>query len=221
MRAIWSLMLAFGLSGGAHAGPVVELFTSQGCSSCPPADEIAAELAQDDDVIVVSYHVDYWNYLGWHDTHSDPAFTERQKAYAHYALEEMIYTPQIIVNGRARVVGSRGAEVASAVMSAHKLPFELELAEGGTRLRVAARAGMEPQIVQIVPLVSEARVDIRAGENAGRTITYVNVATGVEELAQWDPAAPLDLALPDVKRPAVILIQDAGPGAMRGALRLD
>ena len=111
MKRIGSLLVAAWLAmSGTPAvaeSVVVELFTSQGCSSCPPADEIFGELAQDDRVIALAYHVDYWDYLGWEDAFASPEHTARQRAYAHAKGERTIYTPQIVVGGVDHAVGSR------------------------------------------------------------------------------------------------------------------
>jgi hypothetical protein len=127
-RLLAGLGLALGLVSGAGAlaqdarptGPVVvELFTSQGCSACPPADMMMADLAARDDVIALSLHVDYWNYLGWEDTFSQAVFTERQYGYGRAAGSTVVYTPQIIVGGQDRVMGARAMELADRI-AAHR-----------------------------------------------------------------------------------------------------
>src|SRR6476659_4167205 len=103
----------------AQAQPraVIELFTSQGCSSCPPADRLLAELARDQSLVALSWHIDYWDYLGWKDTFSQPAFTSRQKAYGVVRGDWEVYTPQVVVNGVSQVVGSDRSEIDAAVAS--------------------------------------------------------------------------------------------------------
>src|SRR5436309_10150353 len=107
----------------AHADPraVVELFTSQGCSSCPPADKIIGELAKDPSVIALSMPIDYWDYLGWKDTLADARFSARQKAYSHARGDRDVYTPQVIVNGAAHVIGSDRARIEGAMDATKKL----------------------------------------------------------------------------------------------------
>src|SRR6202049_3681479 len=106
----------------AHADPraVVELFPSQGCSSCPPADQIIGELAKDPSVIALSMPIDYWDYLGWKDTLADSRFSARQKAYSHMRGEREVYTPQVVVNGSAHVIGSDSAGIESAIGATRK-----------------------------------------------------------------------------------------------------
>src|SRR5215213_8380181 len=107
LTALGLVLLGQGASDGAIASPqaVVELFTSQGCSSCPPADALLTDLAQRPDVVALTLPVDYWDYLGWKDTLASPAFTARQRAYAHGRSDRQVYTPQIIVNGSRPCMG--------------------------------------------------------------------------------------------------------------------
>ena len=100
---------------GARADVVVELYTSQGCSSCPPADALLEQLAARDDVIALSLHVDYWDYLGWQDAFANPAFTKRQRGYAARAGSSMIYTPQMVIGGRDHIVGTKGMELSDLI----------------------------------------------------------------------------------------------------------
>ena len=206
-----------------RASVLVELFTSQGCSSCPPADEVLSAMTDDARVIPLSLHVDYWDYLGWKDKFSDAAYTARQRAYAAAAHDSMIYTPQMIVDGRARVVGSRGAEVAAAV--AHEMespsPVRMTVRRDGGRIAIEARAVGDtggPMVVQLVRYSPSERVSIREGENAGRTITYHNVVTAWQQIGKWDGAAPLrlDAAVPG-REGVVVVIQVAGGGPVLAA----
>jgi hypothetical protein len=119
------------LAGGANAGEpkaVLELFTSQGCSSCPPADKLLGEYAKRDDVLVLSFNVDYWDYLGWKDTLANPDNTERQRAYASARGDRQVYTPQVVVNGSAHVVGSNKADIEAAIAQGPGLPVKIALA---------------------------------------------------------------------------------------------
>src|SRR5438067_3710498 len=130
----------------AHADPraVVELFTSQGCSSCPPADKIIGELAKDPSVIALSMPIDYWDYLGWKDTLADARFSARQKAYSHMRGDRDVYTPQVIVNGAAHVIGSDRARIEGAIKDTGKadkvmsLPVTMSLS--GKQLTVSVAA---------------------------------------------------------------------------------
>lgn len=219
-------MLSFGLAGGAAAGEgpvVVELFTSQGCSSCPPADALLAELARRDDVLPLALHVDYWDYIGWTDSFADPAFTQRQKAYARIAGARTIYTPQMVVGGVDQLIGTKAMELGELIEKHQAEPARvaLDVAQGSARLTIRAEArGALPGVVvvQLVRFRPEETVAIGRGENAGRTITYVNIVTDWREIGRWSGAAPLALTAeaPGPDRAAVIL-QEEGPGAILAA----
>src|ERR1700750_688452 len=113
-------LILLGDAAAADPRAVVELFTSQGCSSCPPADKLLGELAKDANVIALSLPIDYWDYLGWKDTLADKRFTARQKAYSHMRGDRDVYTPQVVVNGSAHVVGSDRAKIEGAIDATKK-----------------------------------------------------------------------------------------------------
>ncbi len=196
MRAFRTVLMAaaFGLASMAQASErlvVVELFTSQGCSSCPPADKILAELTTRSDILPLALHVDYWDYIGWKDTFASPAYTKRQRGYAAAAKSRSIYTPQLVVGGVDHVIGAKPMKLAERIEEHRRLSPEVDLdlvADGGT-LRVKATA-KSPQSgkysVVLVHFTPEATVEIRRGENAGRTITYHNIVTSMEEIGRWD-----------------------------------
>src|SRR6476661_11274553 len=130
----------------AHAEPraVVELFTSQGCSSCPPADQIIGELAKDPSVIALSLPIDYWDYLGWKDTLADSRFSARQKAYSHMRGEREVYTPQVVVNGSAHVIGSDRARIEGAIDATRKsegvMSVPVSMSVSGKQINVSVAA---------------------------------------------------------------------------------
>ncbi|EPX87214.1 putative secreted protein [Rubellimicrobium thermophilum DSM 16684] len=204
---------------------VVELYTSQGCSSCPPADAMLEELARMDGVIALALHVDYWDYIGWPDSFASPLFSARQEAYAKAAGERMVYTPQVIVNGQDRVVGSDAMAV-MARLHAHAgatTPIALRLAREGGMLRIEAEssAPLPPLAVQLVRYRPSESVTIDGGENAGLTMTYANIVTAWEHVGDWDGNAPLSLLLPlSGEDPVVVLLQEHGPGRIRAAARM-
>jgi hypothetical protein len=179
----------------AHAGSdkprmVVELFTSQGCASCPPADKLLGDLARDPGVLAVSMPVDYWDYLGWKDTLADRAFTARQKAYGEVRGDRQIYTPQAVVDGFVHAVGSNqdailSAELVAAHQGALSVPLSVQVTSASVKIDVPARPGAEPATVLLVPIVRKMDVAIARGENKGRTITYTNVARNVMPLGTW------------------------------------
>ena len=133
-----------GLVGAAVAAPpvaVVELFTSQGCSSCPPADEILGELSKRQDVLALTFPVDYWDYLGWKDTLAHPLFTKRQRAYAHARGDRQVYTPQAIVNGTKPCIGSDRSELEAVTRSGQALPVAVSTTETNDAVEVHIDAG--------------------------------------------------------------------------------
>jgi hypothetical protein len=205
---------------------VVELFTSQGCSSCPPADSILADIARMDGVIALALHVDYWDYIGWPDSFAAPTHTQRQEAYARTAGEKMIYTPQIIVNGMDRVVGGDAMAVMERV-HAHAdatTPIDLRLSREGGQVRIEAEPVLlaHPLEVQVVRYLPQDEIAITGGENAGLTMAYHNIVTSWDTAGTWDGAEPLSMAVPaDGPEPVVIILQEPGPGRIRAAARLD
>ncbi|MFZ1661380.1 MAG: DUF1223 domain-containing protein [Paracoccaceae bacterium] len=215
------------LSGAAMAQSadhpaVIELYTSQGCSSCPPADALLAQMAARDDVIALALHVDYWDYIGWKDTFGNERFSARQKAYARAAGEHMVYTPQMIINGRASIVGADGADLAEVLApAADSSAPDLSLTRSGGTLQIRATSvGPLPEgtVVQLVRYIPRADVAVDRGENAGRTITYTHVVMSWNVLGKWNGASPLSLNVPaEGDQPAVVLIQAPGPGPILAA----
>jgi hypothetical protein len=212
----------------AKADPVVvELFTSQGCSSCPAADELLRQLAARDDVIALALHIDYWDYIGWKDDFANPAFTRRQKAYAHAQGNKMIYTPQMIVDGADDVVGNRAMDVAELV--AHHLadkvePVDLEIERDSSVLSIEVEA--ETQLgeadVFVVRYAPEETVDVLRGENAGKRLTYTHIVTDWQKVARWDGANALDVEVPiEGDQPIVVLVQADKNGPILAAARIN
>lgn len=232
MRQIFSVLaLSATLVGGAASGEqtngtVIELYTSQGCSSCPPADEMLKELAQRDDVIPLALHVDYWDYIGWVDDLAIPAFTARQQAFAAAAGARTIYTPQMVIGGIDHVIGSRPVEVMDQVQAHNAAPdlVEISLNRTGDTLSIEAETTQSSNgdaVVQLVRYMPEVTRDIRSGENAGRTITYANVVYSWEMAAVWDTSAPLQIeTVIEGEDPVVIIVQDGTDGPVLGAAQL-
>lgn len=219
-----------GLPGSAAAqterSVVVELYTSQGCSSCPPADDFFASLVDDPGVIPLALHVDYWDYLGWRDSFARPQHTGRQKAYAKANGAKMLYTPQIVVNGTDFVVGNKPADVVAAI--ARHLGadngFRITLRREGDRILIEAVAE-PPQDrvlrVQLVRFRPQEEVEIQHGENAGHTIDYHNIVTAWDQVAEWDAVGPFTAEAPlPGSDPAVVILQDGmGPILAAATLR--
>jgi len=216
---------------GARAGEpkaVVELFTSQGCSSCPPADEFLADLAERDEVVALSLPVDYWDYLGWKDTLARPENSDRERAYAAARGDGKVYTPQMVVNGGPAFVGSDRAAVGHAIAAA-SLPVDIDVEKTDERLEIHVAEGAVPPgrqvAVRLVVFRQKQEVPIRGGENSGRTVTYSNVVRSNQPIGLWD-GKPLDISLPAEEVMAgpghgcAVLLQveeDAGPGRILGA----
>lgn len=228
-------LAAFSLAG-AEAGEiksplgVVELFTSQGCSSCPPADKAAATLADDGDVIVLSYHVDYWNYLGWTDTMSSPENTKRQYDYSAAMGRSGVYTPQAVVNGRAEMVGTSEdklrATLAKLKSDGDGLNVPVTMRKSGDEVIIDIGSGKGKADVLVVYFKSREQVAIKDGENEGRTIDYRNIVTDVQTVGMWHGEAtrvtlPARVLEPRESDGCAILLQatdaDGNPGAIFGA----
>ncbi|MGH1578069.1 DUF1223 domain-containing protein [Planktotalea sp.] len=216
--ALW-----IGLSGAAHAQSqpvVIELFTSQGCSSCPPADALMHKLAARSDVIALSMHVDYWDYIGWKDEFGRSDNTVLQKTYAQVAGRRSVYTPQMIIGGVDSVVGTHPMDVADLISkhSKSKKEVALKVLRSGGKITIAATAARPAKYeVRIVNFHPQRTTAIKRGENAGKTITYVNVVSDFKVVNNWDGRAPLSLSVPVKKGPAAILIQRSGKGAIEAA----
>lgn len=226
LAALTALSLAAGMARGDGAPVVVELFTSQGCASCPPADDMLRDLAGIEGVIPLALHVDYWDYIGWEDTFGSALFTARQQSYAVAAGERMVYTPQLIVGGTDRVIGADPMAVMALVAAQAEQAPEVTLTlgrEGGGFVIAAESGGMlaQPVVVQLVRFLPLAQVDILAGENAGQSRTYANVVTDWQVLGDWDGTAPLLLtAAAPGDEPAVVILQEPGPGRIIAAAEL-
>src|SRR5438876_2099983 len=206
----------------AHAEPraVVELFTSQGCSSCPPADKILGELAKDPSVIALSLPIDYWDYLGWKDTLADSRFSARQKAYSHMRGDRDVYTPQVIVNGAAHVIGSDRARIEGAITDTGKadkvmsVPVTMTLSGKQLTVSIASARDSTPARgeIWICSISKSVPIAISRGENRGREVIYHNVVRNLVKVGDWNGNAgswtvPLDSVLRDGVDAAAVLVQ--------------
>ncbi len=219
---------------GAQAGlkAVVEIFTSQGCSSCRSADFYFAQLAEREDLLALSFHVDYWDYLGWRDTFALPENTARQAEYAEAYGSRRIYTPQMIVNGMVPLVGGDKAVAEAAIAEADlPVPVEMRKGSGTVKIEVGARPlpGARRTTIRLVLFSSEEKIGITRGENAGSTLQYRNVVRAMRPIGMWDGGA-VRITLPEneligdgVDGCAVIVQEELpnGPGAILGAAKLE
>ena len=228
-RLVAALLVALPFVTGAGAEPrpvVVELFTSQGCSSCPPADELLRKLSPRSDVIPLALHVDYWDYIGWKDGFAKPEHAERQRAYARAAGKTVIYTPQMVIAGEDHLVGTKPMKLLELIQKhVNRQPeVSISLTRQGNVVRIEAQAKTEfrePLVVQLVRYMPEREVSIRRGENAGRTITYSNIVTELIKLGTWNGSGPLEVErVVSGEEPAVVLLQRAGHGPIVAAASL-
>lgn len=221
-------LLAAACSAEAADKPVVlELFVSQGCSSCPPANALMRDLsAERDDLLILTYGVTYWDYLGWEDTFGDPEFTERQRDYAKAFNAKRVYTPQIVADGTLEGVGSRRGDVGGFIKSRKSGAAtgpEITTETAGDAVSVTVKAAAAPKGGADVWLVryqpGEVSVDVSRGENAGRTYTAVNPVTDIERLGEWTGGTET-FSVADDGNGAVVLVQTRGLGPVLGAGRL-
>ena len=222
------------LAGPALAGEpvrgVVELFTSQGCSSCPPADRVLNDLSKSPDLITLSFPVDYWDYIGWKDTLASPDYTARQKAYAKARGDGQVYTPQAVVDGVTHVVGSEKDAIDGAVSTAvHRngamsVPVALHLSQGKINVDVGASDGAPRKAgVWLIETIPTKTVAVGRGENSGKSLTYTNVVRKMTRIGDWTGAAAhYDMMARLDEQNYVVLLQtetNSTPGAILGAAR--
>jgi hypothetical protein len=214
-------------AGSAPAGePVlVELFTSQGCNSCPPADEYLDTIADRADVLALSFHVDYWNYLGWRDPFSSRAYTDRQRAYRESLRLRHVYTPQIVVDGAAEAVGSDRAAI-EALIAQRRAGAKLAVTIapdglGGLLARLPAGEGSGE--VWLVEFDRAHKTAVARGENAGRSLVNANVVRSWRKLGEWNGAASeFKLGSPPQAKAGgcAVIVQRKGTGSVLGAAAL-
>ena len=208
---------------GAANPTVVELFQSQGCSSCPPANAAVNAIADRSDVLALSFGVTYWDQLGWKDTFASPRFTQRQWDYARHAGRGQVATPQVIVNGGVAIVGSNRQQLAQTIARAGSPRGGPALAATGGRVRVGALANAKPSSVWLVRYDPRLRdVPIRAGENGGKTLPHRDVVRQLVKLGDWDGAA-VSYSLPATSEQGLrsaVLVQQGVGGPITAARRL-
>jgi hypothetical protein len=213
-------------SGRAQSPVVVEFFTSQGCSACPPADAFFAGLAERPDVIALALHVDYWDYLGWQDAFGRAEHTERQRAYAKAHKERTIYTPQMIVQGEDLLFGNEEGPVRERIAAHEARPQQV--AVGLRRAGGSLEITLEPQgsavgaaEVHVVEYAPEKTMTVEGGENEGYHHTFKNVVTSWATVARWDGASPVTLRHDGgVGEHVAVLVQRIGHGPILSAASL-
>jgi hypothetical protein len=220
------------LAGAAEPRALVELFTSQGCSSCPAADKLLGELAGDPSLVAVSVPIDYWDYLGWKDTLASPTHSARQRAYARVRGDRQVYTPQIVVNGSTHVLGSDHAAIERAIVQTDRnaaiMSVPVLMSIGGSKLNVRVESSGRDHFggeVWLCPLAKSVQVQIGRGENRGRTVTYHNVVRRWVKLGDWIGtestwSVPISEIETDEIDAAVVMVQQGThdrPGIILGA----
>jgi len=227
------LLLAIGVGpfiphAAAQGNPtptVVELFTSEGCSSCPPAEALLRDLADQPNILALEFHVDYWDYIGWADPYADPVFTKRQRDYAKFFRSRTVYTPQMVFQGVREGPGSRPDEVLehlAAVQSVSKIPVFLSMTTGN-KLELQLNAVGEQTDAEILLLTYDdyRETMVTRGENSGKTLTHRQVVRSLESMGSWDGTSlQLVRAIPATQSDqagCAVLIQDKHTGRILGA----
>lgn len=209
----------------ADSGPVVvELFTSQGCSSCPPADALLEQLAGRRDVIALGLHVDYWDYIGWADVFAKPEYTKRQRKYASAAGKSMIYTPQMVIGGVDHVIGNKPADVETSIKKHTNAasPVNIKVSRRDETYVVQATSDQKKDmVIHLVRFSPMKTVSIHRGENAGRKISYANIVSDWRELKKWNGASAATVKVKASSEPFAIIIQSKNHGRILAAARLD
>lgn len=230
---VLALGAAFAAAGNAAAQSrvpvVVELFTSQGCSSCPPSDAFLGDLSKRSDVIALSFHVDYWDYIGWADPFAKPLFTERQRSYARSLKQRYVYTPEMVVDGMGHDSGiSRGTindlVTQARAQSAQRVPVTIaDRGPAGVTVSVPAFATSDKLDVWLVAFDPQHKTQVLRGENRGSELINYNVVRNLALLTKWDGKAT-EWTVPVAQLGdcdgVAILVQRADLGAMVGAAQL-
>jgi len=242
LRAFLALASFVLAAGAARAGDdasvgqrpvVIELFTSQGCSSCPPADRLVAALARRPGVFALTLPVDIWDYVGWKDTLATPQHTQRQRHYAKNRGDGRVYTPQAAINGVAHVIGSdpeairKAAEECYGREGAMRVPVSAAQTGATLRIEVGAATADAPEraAVWLVRVASTRQVQVRRGENSGQTMEYANVARSFARVGEWS-GPPASFVAPLAPHPDadgwMVLLQtetQQRPGVILGAFK--
>jgi hypothetical protein len=232
--AVFSLAVLAGPVFAGEPRAVIELFTSQGCSSCPPADKLLGQLADDPSVIALSLPVDYWDYLGWKDTLALKGHSVRQRAYSQVRGDRAVYTPQAVVNGAVHALGSDKGEIEKAIAesraqgSALTVAVKLQIADGKVTVTLPESNAVQGKAqVWLLPVAKRIPVEIDRGENSGHKITYHDVVRRWVKLGEWTgkpetyslPVADVTKNIGEIDQLAVLVQRDVDgkPGMMLGA----
>ncbi len=212
---------------------VIELFTSEGCSSCPPADELVAKIqkeSKDKPVYILAYHVDYWNRLGWKDVFSSADYSKRQNDYANYLNLQSVYTPQIVVNGKSEFVGSEEGTLRNAIKTSLQKPTATQLSlnvstidQGHAGIKYTTEGADKSTVLQLAVLQKNAQTKVERGENGGRTLSHVQIVRKLQRVSLSGNSGTVKVALPqgfDAQSWEIIgFLQNTANGTITGAAR--
>jgi hypothetical protein len=210
---------------------VLELFTSEGCSSCPPADDVLRELAQDTNVMALSFHVTYWNRLGWRDSFSQKIFDERQYKYGEKFKADGVYTPQVVINGETEMVGSKRKDVSKAIKNALEMPAKVQIALQKSRVGADIEIKYtltgdvsKDAVLQFAVVESGFATKVKRGENGGQTLKHDNVVRDFEaKKAVYTEGSYLVLPMAGwtvQNCSVVVFLQEKGLGRIVGAAKI-
>lgn len=234
LKFVISLVLAGSCLAGSSVADelkrpkgVVELFTSQGCASCPPADIALKKLVEQGDVVALAYHVDYWNYMGWTDTYGSKENTDRQYAYARTLGRSTVYTPQAVINGREHMSGADldalNSKLDELKEAGKGLGVDVQASLKGDQLAISVAKGEGKANVVVAYFDRGTYVTVENGENKGQKIPYWHSVTDIQTVGMWD-GQKLDLILPgnmigsNKKYGCAVLLQKASHGGEPSAI---
>jgi hypothetical protein len=208
---------------------VLELFTSQGCSSCPAADRLFGKYARRDDIVALSFHVDYWDYIGWKDTFATKITTDRQRGYGRSLSQRHLYTPEIVIDGRKHTVGSNGAEIDQTIGSVRKAPRSqvnvgLTVRDGVLVTMLSSKKHHAAE-VWLFEIDRKNDVSVNRGENSGQVLSYHHVVRDIRNLGRWEGgrqsfSSDLKSAREAGRDGVVVVVQEHGQGAVLGAAQV-
>lgn len=223
-----SLLAIAAAASPAQAGEMVmvELFTSQGCYSCPPADDVLGVLADNQNIVALAMHVDYWDYLGWRDTFAQRGFTERQYSYRKTMGARVVYTPQMIVQGVNPVTGSRSMSVKDAIAQAQAQPdiAAIEIVAEGDQLvgQLEPLEGSRRATLFMAHYKKDEVVDIARGENGGKKLHYHNIVKSLAPMMEWSGTSErVALPQPGPGEGIAIWLQEGRTGPVLGAAKFE
>lgn len=212
---------------------LIELFTSEGCSSCPPADELVARIEKESagkPVYILAYHVDYWNHLGWKDPFSSADFSKRQQDYAGYLRLQSVYTPQIVVNGKTEFVGSQEGTLRNAIRTSLQKPATAQLSlsvvksdKSQASVKYAVEGADKNSVLFIALLQKHAQTKVMRGENGGHTLSHVQIVSKLQRVPLNGANGIANIALPKGfdNQEIIGFLQNTSTGAITGAARVE